>query len=262
MKPKLIVFDIDGVLVHSDGINKKVISPEIKTALESLSEHGVKWTVISGRGYLRALLALDGLRPSIPLIVEGIKIVSPEGKTLVYHQLESDVVEYIAPLMTTEHVEWSGFCPLNSVKYDFWTPEQKFRDLVLNELDHIRGEVTEDPEEFVYWLRTKGTGQLTIQAYHDLKLPDWIEWTYNEGAHLVYPKGKNKGTALEDLTNEMGISLDDTAVFGNGFNDVEMAEIAGTVVAVGNRVPRLIELSDMAIASPDDVPKAIYTLIK
>ena len=54
----------------------------------------------------------------------------------------------------------------------------------------------------------------------------------------------NKGVALAWLGERIGVSLDDMVAFGDGGNDVEMLERAGTGIAMDNAPEAVKEISD------------------
>lgn len=64
--------------------------------------------------------------------------------------------------------------------------------------------------------------------------------------------GVDKGTAIGELVADVGIDWADTIAFGDGPNDLEMLEIAGTSVVMGNGVPEAKALADYVTDDIDD----------
>ncbi|MET0296505.1 MAG: HAD family hydrolase [Microbacterium sp.] len=64
--------------------------------------------------------------------------------------------------------------------------------------------------------------------------------------------GTNKGTAIELVLDHLGESADDVIGIGDSWNDVEMFEVCGTSVAMGNAEPELKALADHVTTSIDD----------
>ena len=59
----------------------------------------------------------------------------------------------------------------------------------------------------------------------------------------VLPKGANKGTALQVLLNELGITVDEAVFFGDMENDLALMELVPDSVAVANATPAAAEVA-------------------
>lgn len=89
--------------------------------------------------------------------------------------------------------------------------------------------------------------QLNIQIGNGARLlsagiPDELE---------ILPPNASKGTALKVLLKEMGIPANQTMTIGDGENDVEMLELAGLGVAMGNANDHVKSVADVTTASND-----------
>ena len=67
----------------------------------------------------------------------------------------------------------------------------------------------------------------------------------------VTPRGVTKALGLRWLCDHLGIGLEETIVVGDGDNDLEVLEVAGLAVAMGNAVPKAMELADAVVADND-----------
>jgi len=65
-------------------------------------------------------------------------------------------------------------------------------------------------------------------------------------------KGSSKAVGIKELVKELGRSIDDTIAFGDGPNDVEMLQFAGTGVAMGNAIPAVKQYADMVTDKIDE----------
>jgi Cof subfamily protein (haloacid dehalogenase superfamily) len=82
-----------------------------------------------------------------------------------------------------------------------------------------------------------GTGKL-VQA-----LDDMLE---------ILPPGASKGAALKMLLKDMKIPAAQVLAIGDGENDIEMIQLAGTGVAVGNAHQKLKDVANHMVASNDE----------
>lgn len=82
---------------------------------------------------------------------------------------------------------------------------------------------------------------------------------------LIEISGKNSGkhNGLKFLTDLLGISLQETAAFGDADNDVEMLEIAGIGIAVANGSKAALEAADIITSHHDKngVAEGIYKIL-
>lgn len=70
--------------------------------------------------------------------------------------------------------------------------------------------------------------------------------------------GNNKRAALERLVEIMGINAGDVLAFGDGGNDRQMLQWAGTGVAMGNARPELQAVADHVTATNDEDGVAVF----
>jgi hypothetical protein len=68
----------------------------------------------------------------------------------------------------------------------------------------------------------------------------------------VLPPNGSKGDALRVLLDELNIPAEQVMALGDGENDIEMLQLAGIGVAVGNASPLLKAVADQVVASNDD----------
>ena len=68
----------------------------------------------------------------------------------------------------------------------------------------------------------------------------------------VAPAGVHKGAAILDLLAHLGLDPADAIGIGDNWNDVEMFEVCGTSVAMGNAVPGVQVLADQVTSAVDE----------
>jgi len=71
------------------------------------------------------------------------------------------------------------------------------------------------------------------------------------GALDISTREFDKGTAIRMLADHHGISLADVISFGDGENDLSMADSSGTLIAMGNAKDSLRSLAD-SVAETND----------
>ncbi len=65
------------------------------------------------------------------------------------------------------------------------------------------------------------------------------------------PRGVNKATGIAPAIAHLGLTRDDVMACGDGPNDLEMLEFAGTSVVIEGSAPELLALADLVAAGPE-----------
>ncbi|MBW0253980.1 HAD hydrolase family protein [Cellulomonas sp. PS-H5] len=71
-----------------------------------------------------------------------------------------------------------------------------------------------------------------------------------ESAGEIYLRGVHKALGIEAVTAHLGVPREDVIAFGDGLNDLEMLEHAGTGVAIEGADPRVLAVADLVVAGP------------
>lgn len=71
-----------------------------------------------------------------------------------------------------------------------------------------------------------------------------------ESAGEIYLVGVHKALGIEAVTAHFGVPREHVIAFGDGLNDLEMLEHAGTGVAIEGADPRVLAVADLVVAGP------------
>ncbi len=243
---KAFFFDIDGTLI--DGRNGLPEIPHtVMIQLERLHEAGHKLVICTGRSR-----AMVDARFRLPIFDAYIMCngahVEVDGEALLvkymdrqltqnYAQLFDELgIEYM--LQTAHHVYidrrftlipefFAGFGNGDIFTYEFDQDEAIGRTIKLEA--HATPETFQRMRDAVegkaaYTARMDGEG-----SYHSFE---------------VYSPTASKAVGMELLLDHFGIRKEDSYAFGDGINDLEMVEFAGTGVAMGNACDELKAVAD------------------
>ncbi|OPY21557.1 MAG: Phosphoglycolate phosphatase [Methanomethylovorans sp. PtaU1.Bin093] len=100
--------------------------------------------------------------------------------------------------------------------------------------------------------------EIVLRRDFDLELARQILYEHGPNVEIIdthfaihiKSRGVNKGTGLIKVAELMGIEPKDFVAIGDSVNDVEMLEMAGFGIAVGNGDPELRSVADYTAASP------------
>ena len=239
---KLCVFDVDGTLY--DLKSHKILDSTV-LALRKLQENGIKIVVATGRCHYALGKALNDLNFDYILAVNGAVLVDNKGQVLYRNDFSKDDVSQI-----------NQFC------------EEHEAGLIYKFIDHMY--VYSHPEK-VNWYENQRKSDIGTEPFiecyeknqHLIDIPqsacvhadpkevervfgnskslDFIQY-YVDGYDVVV-KGNNKGIGLKHLSEITGIDLSEMMAFGDNLNDIEMFEVAGIKVAMGNAKDVLKEMA-------------------
>ena len=249
---KLVVSDMDGTLLNEKG----QVSPRFFELYKELQQHDVQFVAASGRQYYSIIDKLDQIKNSITVIAENGGIAQRRDEVLLTRSLPKntvkDLIQKIRPLedahmvlcgMKSGYVESNkeGFLPIFSEYY-------KKYELVDNLLD-----VVDDDEFFKIAVYSfKGSENSTYPhfkgEYDSFKVKvsaeNWLD---------IMGIDTNKGDALKLIQDLMGVGSDETMVFGDYNNDLEMMKLAHFSYAVENAHPNVLKAASYKTKSNTDM---------
>ena len=119
-------------------------------------------------------------------------------------------------------------------------------------------------EEVVAVARFGAQVEISAEALAEINQLPGIHITRSaENNFEIMPEGVNKGLALQELTQVMGITMDEVMAIGDSDNDSDMLRIAGMPVVMGNGDEAVKKLAKYVTDTNDNdgVAKAIYKFI-
>ena len=260
MKPiRLFISDIDGTLVRRD----KSLGPPVADAFKRLEAAGVRTSLISARPLsgVTALAAQLGIDAPVGAY-NGGTLARLDGTVLSADRLARDVAARALALLNEPRVTpWvfaDGLWHTTTLDNPHTNSERKSADAepvlvkdfddLLDRVDKIVG--VSDELDFLADLdgRVKRAldGRATVarsQAYY---------------LDVTGPRA-DKGVGVAAIARALAIPLDQTAVIGDGHNDVAMFKIAGLSIAMGQGAQEVRDAADHVTLSnvEDGVAAAI-----
>ena len=243
-KIKLIAIDIDGTLLSTD----REVSRKNKEAIARALSKGIHVVLATGRMYSSARQFGYLLPEAMPIIAYNGALIRElnDGKIYFQQNMPNEdaliVDELIRPygLMANFYVEDQ----LYAHKDNSWiqgysdhvkVPHHTLRKGELEELaqaNKIIKMAAMGEEEKIDWFLKQEYEKLESRLYVVKSLPFFLEFAHRD---------VNKGTGLKALGEILGISTQEMMAIGDNMNDLEMLELAGYPVVMGNGNPALKE---------------------
>lgn len=267
-KIKAVFFDIDGTLVSFD--NHQV--PESsRLAIEEMRRNGIKVFIASGR-HVQSIdklpdMKFDGfvlingtLAMSAPMMgatAEEMSSPTLPGREVIYRKAipQEDVHSWLKLLKREPHS--TVFVYEESLMLNFLDDTMaQIMDLldfpmpVTGDLDSLR-------DEKIYQIITTFTDEEEADIMQHLPHCKTTRW------HPLFTdiinQDASKGLGIQAVLDNYGWSHDEVMAFGDGGNDIEMLDLVGTGIAMGNASDAVKSHADYITDSleEDGVAKAL-----
>lgn len=273
MEYKMIGLDLDGTLLTDN----KSIDRETKEYLENLSTGGIHIVPITGR-------PLSGVPEEVRNLRGVDYIISNNGSKTVINSTGKDLFSLAMDNATSKKVikavqntdamfevflNHYGYCEpdvydyykkihTNTVIGEYIFASRKQTDSINTLFESPKAEADE-----VFIICRDGADREQIKAQTDSI--DGIQYCILADRFLeITRKGTDKGTALEKLCKHLDITPSNVIAFGDGENDLQFLDKAGTAVAMGNATDIVKARANIITDTNDNqgVLKALKNLIK
>jgi len=250
---QLVITDLDGTLLNGRG----ELSPGNERAIRSALARGVPVTIATGKTRYSAQKVITQLGLQTPgVFIQGLVICAANGTVLQQEQLGMGIVEQVVPFAQEYGVDIFAYCherlltpqdsPLRHKLHHHY--DEPLADIIPTLTDWAGAGVCklliqQDGRLFSAPLRQQLAELIGERAALTQALPNSVE---------ILPLGASKGAGVARLLADLGIDPQRVMAIGDAENDVEMLQLVGTGVAMGNAVARLKTVADHVVAGNDE----------
>ncbi len=260
---KLIISDLDGTLLDSDGN----LSESQRDFINDLIEEGYYFSVATGRMFSAARKPLKGLDIRLPMVtLNGCYIAEPEIlHTGLSNDLMCDLYEGVAGIKASVVLMQRDKAFLKGEEY---MPTQSLHSWVANikivaELE--RGHCSDTTLVLI-----NGDEKVILEFHEQAEKVSGDRADVFSFPSIRYPpmwyleiraKYTNKGTAVARLIEHIDIDESDVIILGDYYNDIEMFDHAGMKGAPSNAVDEIKEKADFVSDKSND-EEAVMDILK
>jgi Cof subfamily protein (haloacid dehalogenase superfamily) len=250
-KIKLVVSDMDGTLLNSKG----EVSLLFFELFKKLQLQNIVFCAASGRQYNSIVDKLSSIKDDIYVIAENGGIAKKGTEVLLLKALETKKVTKVIPVLRKIKNTNIVLCAQDTAYIE--SKDVKFINLFQEYYHSFK--IVDDLLEIA-----KKTPILKIAVYHFTSSEDFIypEIKYLKEDYLLKISGQNwldisneqanKGNALRTVQKLLNISKEETMVFGDYHNDIEMLQEASFSFAMGNAHKDIKEIAKYATKNNND----------
>ena len=261
-KYKIVFIDIDGTLVNDE----KIVSEENIKAIKKIKEKGIEVVLASGRPY-HSIEEYSNTVGAIPYIIGsngGVVANFVEDKKIFTTNIEKEVALEILKVIKENDIYFtvtiSGNLIVENEQYGMSKENRNEIVVLKNSAEEylqetnepiIKFSIIDDEKEKLEKVRKEIIERFNIDATEVDEFMILKKYRKPENNYKVpyimdiMPRGISKAKAIEEMCNYLKINLSQTVVFGDGLNDIEMFNVGGYKVAMGNAVKKIKNLADV-----------------
>lgn len=252
MSKKLIAFDLDGTLLGND----KRVSQHNKQIIQQLQAKGHFVTIATGRNYLTSERVIK--ETGIPHYVLCNGSYAFVNHQLTYENaLNKQELQKLRELCHSYELD-IVYHGLKDVKkacifFDEHLEERMWQYYKVKLTDGVDFE-----NEAIYQATIYAHRRFDALLEQELNLIRMTRWD-EEGMDAIPVQG-SKAVTLQFLAEKENISRENIITFGDGENDIEMLQLAGVGVAMGNASDLVKQFADTITATNEE--NGIYLALK
>lgn len=242
-KIRMVVSDLDQTLLNSDA----TLSTENLAAIRAAEAKGIFVTICSGRIFTMLEVYVRALDIQGPVITtNGAAIVDGKtGKLLSNHPIPREAAVKILDYARERDYDYSALTgqvsyfsgnSLRIKRFERYNEIAEAGGLKAMRLEYFDGRsYTGIDKEILKMLLYQIPEEefASVTAFLD-SLPEISYTSSDEGLLDIMAAGTNKGTAVAEVRQLLGLEKDQVCVFGDYINDLAMFNEAGLTVAMAN----------------------------
>ncbi|WP_405609214.1 HAD family hydrolase [Polaribacter sp. Asnod1-A03] len=262
-KVKLVVSDMDGTLLNS----KHEVSPLFFELFSKLKQQNIHFCAASGRQYNSIVSKFEAIINEIFVISENGGLAKHKDELLVLNVLSADkIIKIITALRLVEGANivlcGKDTALIESTDQEFINLFQEYYNdyKIVDDLidfaskdDFLKIAIYhfESSEKFIYPVIKDLGNDLLIK----ISGTNWLD---------ISDKKANKGNALREVQQILNVTKEETMVFGDYHNDIEMLQEADFSFAMKNAHKDIKEIANYTTESNDNfgVERIIEQLVK
>jgi len=247
---KLIVTDLDGTLLNSN----HEVSDLFFELFEALKKHDILFVAASGRPYYSIIEKLDPIKQDIIFVAENGGLVIKGDNLLLSTPMPTDHLMAIETLIHANQDIHPVICTPSKAYFSADSSDSNIQILkeyypnsaIIKSINDIKEDVIkialyhfEDSEKHIY------PSFKLFESDYDVKVSGkhWVD---------ISDPLANKGHAIQMIQTTYDISQDETLVFGDYNNDLEMLKLATYSFAMANAHDNVLKTAHYKTKSNDE----------
>ncbi|WP_373600842.1 HAD family hydrolase [Paraclostridium bifermentans] len=230
---RLIATDMDGTLLNSN----HEIPKDFKETIEALKERDIMFAISTGRNYLDIVYKFDDYKEELLFICENGTAIYHKNECIYSKFLEKGTIEELVNIGRRVDDAYPMLCGTKGL----YLEDDKALELLnihfpMN-VPVIKVDSLLDVEDGIFKVNMFDLDNAETNSYSIFKNENIENVTLTPSGKYwldMSSKGTNKGVAIKKVQDMFNISYDETMVFGDHLNDLEMMKSAYHSYAMKN----------------------------
>ncbi len=262
---RAVVIDIDGTLLNGE----HVVAPRVEAALKAAMKQGIKVVLATGKTRTAGLPYVEQFGLTTPgIYVQGLVVYNADGA--ITHQLTLDpalarqVITFVQDrgFGIAAYAEGRIIAPqrYEALESELTTRHEVAPDVV-GPLQNLLGSTKFN--KLIVWGDARGITALRWLLSHQIGSAGRLIQPGIRETLEILPPGGSKGWALKQILKDLKIDPANVLAIGDGENDIEMIQMAGIGVAMGQAIQQVKDVADYVTASntEDGVAEALEKFV-
>lgn len=235
---QLIAIDLDGSLLD----DQKKLPPDFWDIAEQLFQKGVALVIASGRPFHNIAAVFEPIKDQLYFACDNGSYVVHGNEELLVNQLQrpdlkkfveiSRPIPDVYPVLCSKHLAYieNTETAFTNQALQYYQEYRTVKDLT--EVDDVILKVSlcdlagSETNSYPFYRQFEDQFRVAVAG------PKWLDITHIDGS---------KGTAIQTIQQRLGIRAEDTLVFGDYLNDLDMIQNAGYSYAMKNAHPTILK---------------------
>ncbi len=262
MKYKLLVLDVDGTLLNSE----RKISKHTVATLRKVQQMGVHVALASGRptyGIMPLVAELDlAVYDGYIISYNGSQVISARSNEVIFDRsIDPQMVPYLEKKAGKLGMTMAYYDGNEVVSTDISNrhviDEAQMNGMQLRQVENISDGMESWPAEIIL-VHDDEQVISGFEEHMQSHLSGVMDTIHSNPYYLeVVGYQVGKGYAMSALVQKLGIGMDEVLAIGDGEADVNMLQMAGTGVAMGNATESVRRCADFTTLSNDQDGAAV-----
>ncbi len=254
---KLIVTDVDGTLLNDN----HELHPDFWKIEEQLTKKGILFSIASGRQFYNLESKFEKIKDRTMFFAENGTYVSHKGKELYVNPIEKAAAREFINLGRKLKDTHLVLCGKESAYIE--TQDETFRKEIAKfyERLHVVEDLTKVDDTYL---------KVTLCNFNGVEentFPHFRNYTERFKVAVaarifidITALDANKGNAIKGIQKELNITEEETLVFGDYLNDLEMMQVAKHSYAMKNAHPEIIQASNFVTSYDNNENGVLRTI--
>ncbi|MEO6283601.1 MAG: HAD family hydrolase [Dyadobacter sp.] len=247
---RLVATDMDGTLLNS----KHEINEAFYPVFRKLKDHGIIFVAASGRQYFNLTKALDKVKDEVIFAAENGSYIVFQDQEIHIQAIDHQIVRELVSKSRNIPNTYPIICGKKKAYVESDEPEFINHLKLYFERYEVVKDLTEiEDDQFLKFTLcdlagSEGNSYPHYKHYQNslqvkVSGPIWLDISH---------KDANKGKAMEVLQEKFNVTFDQTMVFGDYLNDLEMLTKAHYSYAMANAHPDIKKIARFIAKSNDE----------